>query len=75
MICLHCTGKGFFRLLQLSAPRIILCLRDPVDRLYSFFKFQQSILKLERSLTIDRGFVEDKLARVLESEDLSRFIL
>lgn len=38
----------------LPDPKILIALREPVDRLVSFFRFQQSMLNLPAELTIDR---------------------
>ncbi len=38
---------------ELGSVRIILSFRDPIDRMFSFFKFKKSMLELDKFLTFD----------------------
>lgn len=42
---------------MLGPTRIILMFRDPIDRMFSFFKFRKSMLELDRSLTFDQYII------------------
>jgi hypothetical protein len=53
----------------LDGVRVLLMFREPVDRLRSFFTFQQSMLALEADLTLE-AYVERCLA--LSDEELGR---
>ena len=48
----HILARGIKR--TLGKPRVIIVLRDPVDRLYSFFRYQKAQVNLAEDLSFDR---------------------